>query len=155
MTVDYSWGYTMPCKKHYSYTWTKGYGSDRLNAEEVMKMGDRVILHSDINCCYASIEHLHHPELAGKPLAVGGDPEARHGIVLTADYIAKKYGVKTGMALWQAKQVCPDITFVSPRMDLYLRFSRMAHEIYAEYTDRQEPYGIDECWLDVTGSSSL
>ena len=54
-------------------------------------MGDRVILHSDINCCYASIEHLHHPELAGKPLAVGGDPEARHGIVLTADYIAKKY----------------------------------------------------------------
>lgn len=118
-------------------------------------MGDRVILHSDINCCYASIEHLHHPELAGKPLAVGGDPEARHGIVLTADYIAKKYGVKTGMALWQARQVCPDITFVSPRMDLYLRFSRMAHEIYAEYTDRQEPYGIDECWLDVTGSSSL
>ena len=118
-------------------------------------MGDRVILHSDINCCYASIEHLHHPELVGKPLAVGGDPEARHGIVLTADYIAKKYGVKTGMALWQAKQVCPDITFVSPRMDLYLRFSRMGHEIYAEYTDRQEPYGIDECWLDVTGSSSL
>ena len=118
-------------------------------------MADRVILHSDINCCYASIEHLHHPELAGKPLAVGGDPEARHGIVLTADYIAKKYGVKTGMALWQAKQVCPDITFVSPRMDLYLRFSRMGHEIYAEYTDRQEPYGIDECWLDVTGSSSL
>ena len=118
-------------------------------------MADRVILHSDINCCYASIEHLHHPELVGKPLAVGGDPEARHGIVLTADYIAKKYGVKTGMALWQAKQVCPDITFVSPRMDLYLRFSRMGHEIYAEYTDRQEPYGIDECWLDVTGSSSL
>ena len=62
-------------------------------------MGDRVILHSDINCCYASIEHLHHPELAGKPLAVGGDPEARHGIVLTADYIAKKYGVKTGKPL--------------------------------------------------------
>ena len=61
-------------------------------------MADRVILHSDINCCYASIEHLHHPELAGKPLAVGGDPEARHGIVLTADYTAKKYGVKTGMA---------------------------------------------------------
>lgn len=110
-------------------------------------MGDRVILHSDINCCYASIEHLHHPELAGKPLAVGGDPEARHGIVLTADYIAKKYGVKTGMALWQAKQVCPDITFVSPRMDLYLRFSRMAHEIYAEYTDRQEPSLL---WSDTT-----
>ena len=118
-------------------------------------MKDRTILHSDINCCYAAIEHLHHPELAGKPLAVGGDPEARHGIVLTADYIAKKHGVKTGMALWQAKQVCPEINFISPRMDLYLRFSKMAHEIYAEYTDLQEAYGIDESWLDVTDSVSI
>lgn len=118
-------------------------------------MSDRTILHSDINCCYASIELLHHPELRGKPVAVGGDPEARHGIVLTADYVAKKCGVKTGMALWQAKQVCPDINFVSPRMDLYLRFSRMAHEIYGEYTDLQEPYGIDESWLDVSHSISL
>jgi DNA polymerase-4 len=118
-------------------------------------VGDRVILHSDINSCYASIELLHHPELRGKPVAVGGDPGARHGIVLTADYVAKKYGVKTGMALWQAKQVCPDITFLPPRMDLYLRFSRMAHEIYGEYTDLQEPYGIDESWLDVTASASL
>lgn len=116
---------------------------------------DRVILHSDCNCFYASVELLHHPELRGKPVAVGGDPEARHGIVLTADYTAKRYGVKTGMALWQARQVCPEITFLPPRMDLYLRFSRMAHEIYADYTDRQEPYGIDECWLDVTGSASL
>lgn len=118
-------------------------------------MGNRVILHSDINACYAAIEHLHRPDLNGKPLAVGGDPEARHGIVLTADYIAKKYGVKTGMALWQAKQVCPELNIVSPRMDLYLRFSRMAHEIYGEYTDLQEPYGVDESWLDVTASSSL
>lgn len=118
-------------------------------------MGNRVILHSDINACYAAIEHLHRPELNGKPLAVGGDPEARHGIVLTADYIAKKYGVKTGMALWQAKQVCPELNIVSPRMDLYLRFSKMAHEIYGEYTDLQEPYGVDESWLDVTASSSL
>lgn len=118
-------------------------------------MGERTILHSDINCCYAAIEHLHHPELEGKPLAVGGDPESRHGIVLTADYIAKRYGVKTGMALWQAKQVCPNITFISPRMDLYLRFSRMAHEIYADYTDKQEAYGIDESWLDVTESVNI
>ncbi|MBQ3163827.1 MAG: DNA polymerase IV [Lachnospiraceae bacterium] len=118
-------------------------------------MKDRTILHSDINCCYAAIEHLHHPELAGKPLAVGGDPEARHGIVLTADYLAKKHGVNTGMALWQAKQVCPEINFISPRMDLYLRFSKMAHEIYGEYTDLQEAYGIDESWLDVTDSVSL
>ena len=90
----------------------------------------RTILHSDANCFYASVEHLHHPELEGKPIAVGGDPESRHGIVLTADYIAKKRGVKTGMALWQAKKVCPELTFISPRMDLYLRFSRMAHLSY-------------------------
>lgn len=118
-------------------------------------MGNRVILHSDMNACYAAIEHLYHPELNGKPLAVGGDPEARHGIVLTADYLAKKHGVKTGMVLWQAKQVCPELNFVSPRMDLYLRFSRMAHEIYGEYTNLQEPYGVDESWLDVTASSTL
>ena len=80
---------------------------------------------------------LHHPELAGKPMAVGGDPEARHGIVLTANYIAKRAGIKTGMALWQARQVCPEIIFVPPRMDLYLRFSRMAQEIYSEYTDQR------------------
>ena len=110
-------------------------------------MSERVILHSDMNCFYASVEMLHHPEFAGMPLAVGGDPEARHGIVLTANYIAKQKGVKTGMALWQAKQVCPDITFLPPRMDLYLRFSRMAQEIYADYTDKREPYGIDESWM--------
>jgi len=116
---------------------------------------ERTILHSDMNCFYASVEMLHHLELAGKPLAVGGDPEARHGIVLTANYIAKKSGVKTGMALWQAKQVCPEIIFVPPRMDLYLRFSRMAQEIYSEYTDLREPFGIDESWLDVSASTSI
>ena len=115
----------------------------------------RTILHSDMNCFYASVEMLHHPEFSGKPLAVGGDPEARHGIVLTANYIAKKAGVKTGMALWQAKQVCPEIIFVPPRMDLYLRFSRMAQEIYSEYTDLREPFGIDESWLDVSASTSI
>lgn len=116
---------------------------------------ERTILHSDMNCFYASVEMLHHPEFAEKPLAVGGDPEARHGIVLTANYIAKKSGVKTGMALWQAKQVCPKIIFVPPRMDLYLRFSRMAQEIYSEYTDLREPFGIDESWLDVSASTSI
>ena len=116
---------------------------------------DRVIIHSDANCFYASVEMLYHPEFAGKPLAVGGDPEARHGIVLTANYIAKKHGVKTGMALWQAKQACPDVIFVPPRMDLYLKFSSMLREIYGEYTDKIEPYGCDEAWLDVSDSSSL
>lgn len=116
---------------------------------------ERTILHSDMNNCYASIELLYRPQLRGKPLAVGGDPEARHGIVLAKDQIAKKAGVKTGMALWQARQVCPDIVFVPPRMDLYLKFSRLAHEIYGEYTDKQEAFGIDESWLDVTESCSI
>ncbi len=116
---------------------------------------DRIILHSDMNNCYASIELLHHPELRGKPLAVGGDPEARHGIVLAKDQLAKKAGVRTGMALWQARQVCPEIQFIEPHMDLYLRFSRLAHEIYADYTDLQEPFGVDESWIDVTDSCSL
>lgn len=118
-------------------------------------MRERIILHSDINSCYASIEHLYHPELSGKPLAVGGDPEKRHGIILTADYLAKKYGVKTGMAIWEAKQACPHLTVVPPRMDLYLYFSRLAHEIYSDYTDMIEPYGIDESWLDVTQTTHL
>ena len=108
-----------------------------------------------MNSCYASIELLYHPELRGKPLAVGGDPEARHGIVLAKDQLAKKAGVKTGMALWQARQACPDIQIVPPRMDIYLRFSRMAHEIYADYTDLQEAFGIDESWLDVTASAGI
>ena len=107
-----------------------------------------------MNNCYASIELLHHPELRGRPLAVGGDPEARHGIVLAKDQLAKKAGVKTGMALWQARQVCPNIIFVPPHMDLYLRFSRLAHEIYSDYTDQQEAFGVDESWLDGTGSAS-
>ncbi len=110
----------------------------------------RTILHSDMNNCYASIELLHRPELRGRPVAVGGDPEARHGIVLAKDLIAKKAGVKTGMALWQAREVCPDVVFVPPRMDLYLRFSRRMRAIYAEYTDKQEAFGVDESWLDVT-----
>lgn len=116
---------------------------------------DRVIIHSDANCFYASVEMLYHPEFAGKPLAVGGNPEARHGIVLMSNYIAKKQGVKTGMALWQARQACPDVIFVPPRMDLYLKFSSMLREIYSEYTDKIEPYGCDEAWLDVSNSSSL
>ena len=115
-------------------------------------MSDRIILHVDCNCFYASVEMLYHPELAGKPLAVGGDPEQRHGIVLTANYIAKRRGVKTGMALWEARQACPDVIFVPPRMYLYLRFSRMARAIYQEYSDKVESFGLDECWIDLSDS---
>ena len=111
-------------------------------------MDDRIILHSDCNCFYASVEMLHNPALRDVPMAVGGDVEARHGIVLTANYIAKRNGVKTGMALWQAKRACKDVVFVSPHYDDYIRFSRLARNIYSEYTDRVEPYGLDESWLD-------
>ena len=116
---------------------------------------DRVILHSDCNCFYASVEMLYQPQLRQVPMAVGGDPAARHGIVLTANYEAKRRGVKTGMALWQAKNACPQIVFVPPRMDLYLRFSRMAREIYLEYTDKVENFGCDEAWLSVEESSLI
>lgn len=111
---------------------------------------DRVILHSDMNSCYASIEILHHPQLRNRPVAVGGDPESRHGIVLAKNPLAKAAGVKTGMALWEARQCCPEIVFVPPHYDQYLRFSRLTREIYADYTDHCEPFGIDEAWLDVT-----
>ena len=118
-------------------------------------MKERVILHSDLNNFYASVECLYHPEYRGKPLAVLGDPEARHGIVLAKNYEAKSHDVKTGDPMWMAKQKCPDIIFVPPHYDLYMKHSKLVREIYAEYTDKIEPYGLDECWLDVTGSSLL
>ena len=111
---------------------------------------NRIILHSDINCFYASVEHLRHPEYKDKPLAVGGNPEKRHGIILTADYLTRKYGVRTGMTLWQAQKLCPDIVILEPNMQLYKEYSQMAHDIYSDYTDLIEPYGIDESWLDVS-----
>lgn len=116
---------------------------------------DRTILHVDMNNFYASVECLYNPSIRNKPVAVGGDAERRHGIILAKNYIAKKYGVQTGEALWQAKQKCPDIVFVPPHFDRYLRYSQLAHEIYAEYTDQVESFGLDEAWLDVSSSTSL
>lgn len=118
-------------------------------------MKERVILHSDLNNFYASVECLYHPEYRGKPLAVLGDPEARHGVVLAKNYEAKSHDVKTGDPMWMAKQKCPDIIFVPPHYDLYMKHSKLVREIYAEYTNKVEPYGLDECWLDVTGSTML
>lgn len=115
----------------------------------------RSILHVDQNCFYASVEMQRHPELRGRPLAVCGSQEARHGIVLTANYLAKPLGVKTGMAIWQARQKCPDLVVLPPDMNEYIRFSKMAREIYADYTDQIEPFGLDEAWLDVTGSVGI
>jgi len=116
---------------------------------------DKVILHSDCNCFYASVECLYRPEIRNKPVVVGGDEEARHGIVLTKNYIAKAYGIKTGEALWQARQKCPDLVIVPPDYHKYIRFSKMAREIYGEYTDLVESFGLDEAWLDCTASAGL
>lgn len=116
---------------------------------------ERVILHCDMNCFYASCEMSYHPELQGKPIAVCGDPERRSGIVLTASYPAKRMGVKTGMPLWEAQQHCRDIIFVPAHYDLYTRFSSYTREIFLRYTDQVEPFGLDEAWLDCTASQSL
>lgn len=114
----------------------------------------RIILHVDMNSFYASVECLHQPGLRDKPVAVGGDAELRHGIILAKNQLAKGCGVKTGEALWQARQKCPELVIVHPHYDQYMRFSRLAREIYGEYTDRVEPFGLDECWLDATGTES-
>lgn len=115
---------------------------------------ERTILHSDCNSFYASVECLHNPAIRNKPVAVGGDVEQRHGIILAKNQIAKRYHVSTGEALWQAKLKCPNLVIVPPHYDLYMRFSRMAREIYLDYTDKVEPFGLDECWLDVTGDAA-
>ena len=118
-------------------------------------MGARQILHCDCNCFYASVEMQEQPGLRGKAIAVCGDPEARHGIVLTASYPAKRMGVKTGMAIWQAQQCCRDLVIVPPHYREYARYSGFVREIFQDYTDQIEPFGLDESWLDVTGSCGL
>ncbi|MBR3837722.1 MAG: DNA polymerase IV [Clostridia bacterium] len=114
---------------------------------------DRSILHCDMNNFYASVERLYNPDLAGKPVAVCGDREMRHGIVLAKSEEAKRCGVKTGEAIWQAQFKCPELVIVPTHFDRYVKYSRLAREIYCEYTDLVEPFGMDECWLDVTASS--
>lgn len=111
---------------------------------------DRVIMHSDCNGFYASVECLYNPKIRSKPVAVSGNAENRHGIILAKNEIAKKYGIKTGEAIWQAKKKCPELVTVPPHFDLYKRFSKMARRIYSDYTDRIEAFGLDEAWLDVT-----
>ncbi len=108
-----------------------------------------MILHSDLNCYYASVEMNEHPELRGKKVAVCGSTENRHGIVLTASYPAKRSGVKTGMANWQARQVCPGLIMVEPHYELYLHYSRVVRTIYERFAADIEPFGMDENWLSV------
>lgn len=116
---------------------------------------ERVILHSDLNNFYASVEQRDNPALRGRPVAVCGDPELRHGIVLAKSQEAKRFGVKTGQAVWEAKRCCGELTVVPPHYDRYLEISAAVKEIYVSYTDRVEPFGLDECWLDVGGSMGL
>lgn len=116
---------------------------------------ERTILHCDMNNCYASIETMLHPEWKGRPLAVCGSQEDRHGIVLAKSQEAKILGIKTGEVIWQAKQKCPDLLIVPPHYEEYLKYSKLARKIYYDYTNQVEPFGIDECWLDVSGSVHL
>lgn len=115
---------------------------------------ERIILHSDCNNFYASVECLRHPEIREKPVAVGGDIEQRHGIILAKNQLAKQFQVTTGEAIWQAKQKCPKLIVLPPNFPLYLRFSRLARDIYLDYSNRVEPFGLDEAWLDITSSEN-
>lgn len=115
----------------------------------------RTILHCDLNSFYASVELFLNPTLKGLPVAVCGSKEDRHGIVLAKTEEAKKYGVKTAEAIWEAQRKCPQLIIIPPHHDEYIEFSGKVRKIYEEYTDLVEPFGIDECWLDVTGSERL
>ena len=118
-------------------------------------MGDRVILHCDLNCFFASVELLSHPDLREIPTAVCGDPASRHGIILAKNEPAKQMGVQTAETVWQAKQKCPHLVLLPPHHNLYADYSRRVNAIYGQYTDLVEPFGIDESWLDLTGSAHL
>lgn len=118
-------------------------------------MQERIILHSDLNNYYASVECMLNPELKGKYVAVCGRKEERHGIVLAKNQAAKLCGVVTGETIWKAKQKCPNLVVVPPHFDLYMKYSKLMHQIYYRYTDCIEPYGLDECWLDVSASTNL
>jgi DNA polymerase-4 len=116
---------------------------------------ERTILHCDLNSFFASVELLSLPELINKPVAVCGNSENRHGIILAKNDIAKMFGVTTAETIWQAKKKCPDLVLVPPHHEKYREYSTLVNEIYERFTDMVEPFGIDESWLDVTGSLHL
>ncbi len=118
-------------------------------------MADRTILHCDCNNYFASVELLEHPELANRPVAVAGDPEGRHGIILAKNQIAKRYGVKTAETIWQARKKCPGLVLLPPHHQKYTDMSRRVNDIYLSVTDQVEPFSVDESYLDVTGSRTL
>ena len=118
-------------------------------------MKDKIILHVDANSFYASVECARHPELKNLPVAVSGNPKKRNGIILAKNEIAKKFGVKTGQPIFEAKKLCPELICLPPHHALYEQISKQLHQIYLEYTDLVEPMGLDECWLDITSSKKL
>lgn len=116
---------------------------------------ERVILHCDMNGFFASVELLNHPELRDVPMAVSGDPDSRHGIILAKNQHAKEYGIVTAETIWQAKKKCPGLVLVRPHMSQYKEFCTKINAIYQRFTDMVEPFSIDESWLDVTASQML
>ncbi len=118
-------------------------------------MKERIILHCDLNNFFASVSLLSNPTLYDMPVAVCGSKEERHGIVLAKNEAAKSFGVKTAEAIWEAKRKCPSLVILSPDYKKYHEYSHRARAIYERYTELIEPFGIDECWLDVTGSTVL
>ena len=118
-------------------------------------MAQRVIFHCDCNSFFASVELLEHPELLNKPVAVSGSVDNRRGIILAKNEIAKKFGVQTAETVWQAKKKCPQLVFLKPHHEKYRYYSAQINKIYESYSDRVEPFGIDESWLDMSGSWQL
>ncbi len=116
---------------------------------------ERTILHCDLNSFFASVELLEHPELQDKPVAVCGNPEIRHGIILAKNEPAKRFGVKTAETIWQAQRKCPDLVLLAAHHEKYHHYSKLVNRLYEQHTDLVEPFGIDESWLDVTGSMHL
>ena len=114
-----------------------------------------IILHSDLNNFYASVECLNKPELKNKPVVVGGSQQDRHGVVLAKNQTAKLLGIKTGMTIQQAKAICPNLIFFLPNFQKYVSYSKRVKNIYKKFTDKLESFGIDECWLDITNSIKL
>lgn len=117
-------------------------------------MKKRRIIHVDMDAFFASVEELDNPSLSGKPVIVGGH-QTKRGVVSSANYLARSYGVKAAMPLWQAKQLCPDGVFLPVRMHRYAEISRKFLGIFLDYTPLVEPMGFDEAYLDVTGSEHL
>lgn len=115
-------------------------------------MKERVILHSDVNNFFASVECATRPELKDKPVAVTGNPKKRTGIILAKNEIAKRQGVSTGQVIGQAQAICPDLVCLAPHYQLYEEISEKLHQLYLQYSNFVEPLGLDECWLDVTDS---